>query len=63
MKSAAVFVVGIVVAIAIMQGIRATRYSQYTWLYVAILLMGIAVFNRPGLMSFATDLQAKLKGG
>lgn len=63
MKTAAVFVIGLVVAIVVLQIIKASPYKQYAWLYVAILLMGMAVYNRDGLLAFSTDLQTKLKGG
>jgi hypothetical protein len=62
-KNAAVFIIGLTVALVVMQLIKGSQYRRYAWLYVAILLMGMAVFNRPGIMAFASDLQNKLKGG
>lgn len=63
MRSAAVYVIGLVVAIGVLEAIKATPYRRYAWLYVAILLMGVAVYNRDGLMSFSAYIQGKLKGG
>jgi len=63
MKTAAVFVVGLVVAVGVLEVIKQTEYRKYAWLYIAIILMGMAVYNRNGLLSFAADQQTKMKGG
>jgi hypothetical protein len=63
MKTAAVFIIGLAVAIGVLEAIKATEYRKYAWLYIAIILMGMAVYNRNGLLSFAADIQTKMKGG
>jgi hypothetical protein len=63
MKTAAVFIIGLVVAVVVLEVIKGTEYRRYAWLYVAILLLGMAVYNRAGLVAFSIDLQNKLKGG
>ncbi len=63
MKNAAVFIIALVVAIVVLQLVKGSEYRRYALLYVAILLMGMAVYNRSGIMAFAADLQNKMKGG
>jgi hypothetical protein len=62
MKSVGVFVLGLVIVIGVLQVIKRTQYANYAWLYVVIILLGMAVFNQYGLRQFGSDLQAKLKG-
>ncbi len=63
MRGAASFVIALVVVIVVLEVVKSSRYARYAWLYVAILLLGMMVYNRTGLTAFANDLKAKLSRG
>lgn len=63
MKSAASFVVALAVAVVALVLLKRSAYGRFAWLYVAVILLGIAIYNRAGITTALTDLQNKMKGG
>lgn len=61
-NSRAGFVIALVIALAVLEVVKA-RAREYAVTYVVILLLGMALYNRSGLTSALNDLQRRMKGG
>jgi hypothetical protein len=63
MKSTGAFVAGLVIVVIVLEVLKETAYGKFAWLYVVIILLGMAIINRAGLVAFSNQLNQKLKGG
>lgn len=60
LKSGPAFILALIVMLAVLEIIKATK-REYAWGYVVILILGMLAFNRSSVNAFLADLQARIK--
>lgn len=56
------FVVALIVAVVVLKIVQAQQ-PRLAWPYVGVVLLGMAIYQREGVMLFLQTLTAQLQGG
>lgn len=60
LKSGPAFILALIVALAVLEIIKATK-PQYAWGYIVILILGMLAYNRFTVNAFLADVQARIQ--